>query len=107
MFYTKCHEECNTGETLPSKDSKFSKGVNRYQKIMVQSKIWLSKNVWGVHRNDVSRLAESSRKKMLIILPNPSVVCGLAESAFCEESLSVQILQAQLHSLNQWQFLEG
>lgn len=107
MFCAKFYEECNAGETLPSKNSEFSKGVNRYQKIMVPDRIWLSKNVLGVHRSDVSHRAESSRKKILIILPNPGVVCGLAESAFCENSLNVQSLQAQLHSLSQSQVLEA
>lgn len=54
---------------------------------MVQGRRRLSKNVLGVHRNNVSRLIESSRKKMLLYCLIPyllSGVCGLADSAFCD-----------------------
>lgn len=72
---------------------------------MAQGRVWLSKNVLGVVcRNDVSRLVGNCRKKMLFVL---SVVCGLAESAFSENLLNMQILRPQIGSLNQAQPLEG
>lgn len=48
------------------------------QIIMVQGRVWLSKNVLGVSRNDMSRLVAICRKKMLIVLPNTlSSECGM------------------------------
>lgn len=45
---------------------------------MVQGRVWLSKNVLGVSRNDMSHLVAICRKKMLIVLPNTlSSECGM------------------------------
>lgn len=54
------------------------KGFIDTQIIMAQGRVWLSRNVLGVCRNDVSRLVGNCRKKMLFVLPNTlSSECGM------------------------------